>query len=119
MTRQHESEPEQRRFLAINFWIGSRGSGYLIGPALVSTCDYELFHFWDESLAAALNAEDYEIMKLYPRGLTLEEASQQFTKDFALAVIGARRAATWATPLDIFRTIGRHSEHEPLLVIAA
>ena len=119
MTRQHESETEQRRFLAINFWIGSRDNGYLIGPALVSTYDYELFHFWDESLAAALNTDDYEIMKLYPRGLTLEEASQQFTKDFALAVIGARRATSRATPLDIFRSMGRYSEREPILVIAA
>lgn len=119
MTRQHESETEQRRFLAINFWIGTRENGYLIGPALVSTSDYELFHFWDESLAAALNAEDYEIMKLYPRGLSLEEASQQFSRDFTLTAIGARRATGWAAPLDTFRRTGRRFDRDPIFVIAA
>ena len=119
MTLQHEPAIEQRRFLAINFWIGTRENGYLIGPALVSTCDYELFHFWDEPLAATLGTNDYEIMKLYPRGLTFEEATQQFAKDFALAAMETHRSTNWAMPLSIFRIGGRRSDREPISVIAA
>jgi hypothetical protein len=119
MTPQHELDIEQRRFLAINFWIGTRENGYLIGPALVSTCDYELFHFWDEPLAAMLGADDYEIMKLYPRGLTFEEATQQFAKDFALAALEAHRSTNWAMPLGIFRIGGRHADREPIYVVTA
>src|SRR6185295_13979401 len=119
MTLQPEPETEQRRFLAINFWIGSRENGYLIGPALVSTCDYELFHFWDEPLAATLGADDYEIMKLYPRGLTFDEATRQFTKDFVRAAVGARRSTDWATPLDVVRIAGRRPAREPIYVISA
>ncbi|MFL5801707.1 MAG: hypothetical protein ACJ8CR_08180 [Roseiflexaceae bacterium] len=119
MALQHEPEIEQRRFLAINFWIGTRGNGYLIGPALVSTNDYELFHFWDEPLAAALDMDDYEIMKLYPRGLTLEEAARLFSKDFTLAAADARRSTGWATPLGALRIAGPWSDLDAIPVIAA
>ena len=119
MRPQHELDIEQRRFLAINFWIGTRENGYLIGPALVSTSDYELFHFWDEPLAATLSADDYEIMKLYPRGLTIEEATQQFAKDFALAAMEAHGSTNWATSLNIFQPHGRHIDRDAIYVIAA
>jgi hypothetical protein len=119
MALQHEPEIEQRRFLAINFWIGSRENGYLIGPALVSTNDYELFHFWDEPLAAAIDMDDYEIMKLYPRGLTLEEAARQFSKDFTLTAADARRSTNWAMPLGTPRIARRWSDLDVILVNAA
>jgi hypothetical protein len=119
VTLQHEPDIEQRRFLAINFWIGTRENGYLIGPALVSTSDYELFHFWDEPLAATLGTNDYEIMKLYPRGLTFEEATQQFAKDFALGAMETHRSTNWATPLSIFRLYSRYSDRESTYVITA
>jgi hypothetical protein len=119
MKDQHSNEPAERRFLAINFWLGSRDKGYQIGPALVSTSDYEIFHFWDETLAAALGPNDYEIMKLYPRGITLEEASKQFTKDFAFAVVSNRRAANWMSSIDISNSLNPITNTEPLYVMTA
>lgn len=119
MNNQHTTDSAERRFLAINFWLGSRDNGYQIGPALVSTSDYEIFHFWDESLAAALGPNDYEIMKLYPRGMSLEEASQQFTKDFAFAVVSNRRAANWMSSIDISNSLNPIPNHEPLYVMTA
>jgi hypothetical protein len=88
MAVQRDSLSEQRRFLAINFRVGTRENGYLIGPALVSTSDYAQFHFWDEPGAAEFDADDYEIVKLYPRGLTYDEAARQFSTDFPPAFIG-------------------------------
>jgi hypothetical protein len=119
MALQQEPKIAQRRFLAINFWIGSRENGYLIGPALVSTNDYELFHFWDEPLAAAFDMDDYEIMKLYPRGLTLEEAARQFSKDFTQAAADARRSTDWATPFGALRIAKRWTDTDAILVSAA
>ncbi len=57
MAQQHESTPELRRFLVIRFRVGSPESGYLVGPTLVSTCDYKRFHYWDEPGAATLEAD--------------------------------------------------------------
>jgi hypothetical protein len=78
---------EQRRFLAINFRVGTRENGYLVGPALVSTSDYAHFHLWDEPSAALLDVDDYEIIKLYPRGLTYDAVAQQFAQNFPSAMI--------------------------------
>lgn len=41
MASQHERTPELRRFLVINFRIGSRESGYLVGPALAGLTHYK------------------------------------------------------------------------------
>ena len=71
-----------RRFLAIYFRVGLCENSYLSGPVLVSTCDYAQFHFWDEPCAAELANDEYEILKLYPRGLTCDEAARQFELDF-------------------------------------
>ena len=76
---------EQRRFLAINFWVGTRENGYLVGPALVSTSDYAHFHLWDEPSAAMLDVDEYEIIELYPRGLTYDAVVQQFAQNFPSA----------------------------------
>ena len=89
---------EQRRFLAINFWVGPRTEGYLVGPILVSTSDYERFHFWDEPSAALLGAGDYEIVKLYPRGLSYEEVTRQFATDFSPAASWPCRSGGSAGP---------------------
>jgi hypothetical protein len=88
MATHDTTAPEQRRFLAINFRVGTCENGYLIGPALVSTSDYARLHFWDEPYAAEFDAEDYQIVKLYPRGLTYDQAARQFAKDFPLAISG-------------------------------
>jgi hypothetical protein len=77
---------EQRRFLVINYWIGSRDDGILDGPVLVSTRDYEHFHLWDEPYAAALSEAEYQIIELYPRGMTFEEAARRFAGEFPWAV---------------------------------
>jgi hypothetical protein len=116
MNAHPESVPEQRRFLVINFWIGSRDDGLLEGPVLVSTGDYERFHLWDEPYAALLNEDEYQIVKLYPRGLTYEEATRRFASEYpwavntALAVQPIAEAAWW---LDVFRV------PSPRLVVAA
>jgi len=95
MAPQHERTPELRRFLVINFRIGSRESGYLVGPALVSTCDYQQFHLWDEPSAAVLGADDYEVVKVYRLGLTYDEVTRQFTNDFPSVTTGPYRSAGW------------------------
>src|SRR5262249_29161571 len=82
MTLQHERPPELRRFLVINFRIGTRENGYLVGPALVSTRDYKRFHFWDEPSVAVLSEEDYEIVKVYRLGLTYDQVTGQYAMDF-------------------------------------
>ena len=88
---------QQRRFLAIYFRVGTSENGYLVGPALVSTGDYAHFHFWDEAPAAELDTDGYEIIKLYPRGMTFDEASRQFAKDFA-ALLNGPQATRWRLP---------------------
>jgi hypothetical protein len=88
MEAQCEVIRERRRFLVINFRIGTRENGYLIGPALVSTSDYARFHFWDEPCAAEFDADEYEIVKLYQRGLSYDEATRQFAKEFPLVFSG-------------------------------
>src|SRR5262245_42219510 len=98
MALHHKRGPEQRRFLAINFWVGTRNDGYLVGPALVSTSDYQQFHYWDEPSAAALGQDDYEILKVYRLGLTYAEAARQFTKDFPPTVGAPYRSAGWIAP---------------------
>jgi hypothetical protein len=97
MTPQHERAPALRQFLVINFRVGSCESGYLVGPALVSTPDYRRFHLWDEPDAAVLGEDDYEIVKVYRLGLNYDEVTRQFAKEFPHAVTGRNRAAGWIT----------------------
>jgi hypothetical protein len=98
MALQHESTPELRRFLVINFRVGSRENGYLVGPALVSTPDYKWFHLWDEPSAAVLGEDDYEVVKVYRLGLSYDEVARQFTKDFPSTITGPARSAGWIAP---------------------
>ena len=98
MTPQYESAPGLRRFLAINFRIGSRENGYLVGPALVSTRDYKRFHLWDEPSAAVLDEDDYEVVKVYRLGLTYDEVTRQYANDFPLTATGLDRSAGWIAP---------------------
>jgi hypothetical protein len=91
--RDHTTEP--RRFLAIYFRVGTPENGYLVGPALVSTRDFAHLHFWDESLAAEFDIDGYEIIKLYPRDMTYDQAARQFTKDFSPAMLGLSPAGWW------------------------
>jgi hypothetical protein len=98
MTPQHERTPELRRFLVINFRIGTRENCYLVCPALVSTRDYTQFHLWDEPSAAMLGADDYEVVKVYRLGLSYDEVTRQFAKDFPPTAIGTYRSAGWIAP---------------------
>jgi len=98
MAPQYERTSEQRRFLAINFRIGTRENGYLVGPALVSTRDNKQFHLWDEPSAAVLGEDDYEVVKVYRLGLTYDEATRQFTNDFPSVTTGPYRSAGWIAP---------------------
>ena len=92
MEAQPRVLPEQRRFLVINYWIGNCDDGYLDGPVLVSTGNYEQFYLWDEPYAADLSEDEYQIVELYPRGLTYDEASRRFDAEFP-GVAGGRTPA--------------------------
>jgi hypothetical protein len=102
MASQHERAPELRRFLVINFRVGTRDDGYLVGPALVSTRDYKQFHYWDEPSAALLSEDDFEVVKRYPLGLTYDEVTRQFIKDFPPTATTLQPAAGWIAPDGIF-----------------
>ena len=95
MAPQSESPPEQRRFLVIRFRVGTHENGYLVGPTLVSTRDYKRFHYWDEPGAAVLEADDYEVVKVYPLGMTYGEVSLLFVRDFPPAATERDRSAGW------------------------
>jgi hypothetical protein len=98
MTPPHQSTPELRRFLVINFLVGSHEDGYLVGPALVSTRDYKRFHYWDEPSAAVLEKDDYEVVKVYRLGVTYNEVTRQFAKDFPPSATGPYRTAGFIAP---------------------
>ena len=102
MATQHERASELRRFLVINFRVGSRDNGYLVGPVLVSTRDYMRFHLWDEPSAAVLGADDYEVVRVYRLGLTYDEVMQQFANEFPPALTRAARSAGWIAPNGTF-----------------
>ncbi|SRR6266540_1806066 len=91
-TREHTRTAP---FLAINFRVGRRESGYLLGPALISTHDYIWFHFWGEPSAAMLGEDHYEVVKVYRLGLSYDEVTRQFAKDFLPTGIGPHRSAGW------------------------
>lgn len=73
---------KQRRFIVIRYWVGDPINGALAGPVLVATSDYRHFHFWDELDAAILRPGDYEVIKVYPLGMTLGEVERQFAQEF-------------------------------------
>src|SRR5438105_10896223 len=98
MAAQHERTPELRRFLVINFRVGSHENSYLVGPALVSTCDYQQFHLWDEPSAAVLGEDDYELVKVYRLGITYDQVMRQFAQDFPPTTIGPYHSAGWIAP---------------------
>ncbi len=102
MTSQREHAPELRRFLVINFRVGTRDNGYFVGPALVSTRDYKRFHYWDEPNEAVLGEDDYEVVKVYRLGLTFDEVTRQFTIDFPPLAATTHRSAGWTGPDGIF-----------------
>src|SRR6266498_1806300 len=95
MALQSDPPPELRRFLVISFRVGTREDGYLVGPTLVSTRDYRRFHYWDEPSAVVLGADDYEVVKVYPLGLTCGEVSLLFARDFPPTAIGPGSSAGW------------------------
>lgn len=97
MAPQHERTPELRRFLVINFRVGTRDSGYLVGPALVSTRDYQRFHYWDEPGAVVLGEDDYEVVKVYRLGVTYDEVTRQFAVDFPPTKTEPGHSAGWIT----------------------
>jgi hypothetical protein len=95
MVHQDENTAELRRFLAINFRVGIPENCYFVGPVLISTRDYRWFHFWDEPSAAVLSADDYEVVKVYRLGLTYDEVTRLFAKDFLSTTSGSYRSAGW------------------------
>jgi hypothetical protein len=98
MAPQHQRTPELRRFLVINFRVGSRENGYLVGPTLVSTRDYKRFHYWDEPGTVVLGEDDYEVVKAYRLGVTYDEVTRQFAEDFPPPATGPYRSAGWIAP---------------------
>jgi len=119
MAPQHQRTPELRRFLVINFRVGSRENGYLVGPALVSTRDYTWFHLWDEPSAASLGEDDYEVVKVYRLGLTYDEAMRQFAQDFPLTAIGPYRSAGWIAADGTFYSAERWADLGEHPILAA
>lgn len=107
MTSQSKHGPEQRRFLAINYWVGTRDNGFLVGPTLVSTRDYRRFHYWDEPGYAMLAEDDYEVVKVYPLGLSYDEVVRQFMMDFAppSQAAGPHRSAGYVGPDGTFYSL--------------
>lgn len=89
---------ELRRFLVINFRVGTRENGYLVGPILASTPDYKRFHYWDEPGVAVLDEDDYEVVKVYPLGITYDQVARQFVKDFSPPTTRAYCSAGWIMP---------------------
>jgi hypothetical protein len=102
MAPHPDPTPELRRFLVINFRVGTRENGYLVGPALVSTRNYRRFHYWDEPSAVVLGEDDFEVVKVYPLGLTCGEVSLLFAKDFPPTATGPYRSAGWIAPEGTF-----------------
>jgi hypothetical protein len=98
MAPQHAPAPELRRFLVINFRVGTRENGYLVGPALVSTRDYKRFHYWNEPNAVVLGEDDYEVVKVYRLGVTYDEVTGLFVKDFPPATTRPYYSAGWIGP---------------------
>jgi hypothetical protein len=74
---------EYRRYLVINFRVGTYETGHFVGPVLVSTPDYHRFHFWDEPDEAYLDEADYEVVRVYPLGCGQAEAQRRFAMEFA------------------------------------
>src|SRR2546425_563885 len=98
MAPQPDPPPELRRFFVISFRIGTCENGYLVGPALVSTRDYKWFHYLDEPSAVVLGEADYEVVKVYRLGLTYDEVTRQFAKDFPPTATGPYYSAGWTAP---------------------
>ena len=119
MVSQSEPPPEQRRFLVIKFRVGSRENGYLVGPTLVSTRDYKRFHYWDEPGVAMLAADEYEVVKVYPLGMTYGEVSLFFLRDFPPAATERDRSAGWiASDGTFFSAEGWINNGQPLVIAA-
>lgn len=119
MSPQLDPPPELRRFLVIKFWVGSREYGYLVGPTLVSTCDYKRFHYWDEPGVAVLEADDYEVVKVYPLGMTYGEVSLLFVRDFPPTGTDREHSAGWTASDGIFFSAEGWGSINQLLVVAA
>lgn len=119
MASQSEPPPEQRRFLVISYRVGTPENGYLVGPTLVSTRDYKRFHYWDEPGAATLEADDYEVVKVYPLGMTCGEVSLLFARDFPPAATERDRSAGWIASDGSFFSAESWVSLGQLLVVAA
>jgi len=118
MVSQH-STPELLRFLVINFRVGTRENGYLVGPTLVSTRDYKRFHYWDEPSAVVLGPDDYEVVKVYPLGLTCGEVSLLFAKDFLPTTTGRYRSVGWIAPDGAFFSAEGWADFDQHPILAA
>ena len=99
---------KQRRFLVINYWVGTPANGTFVGPVLVSTTDYWHFHFWDELDAATLGPTDYQIIKIYPSGCTLNEAQSRFVREFQSGMAVEWMLADPAAPALLWAGLGQH-----------
>ena len=98
---------KQRRFLAIKYWVGSATTGSLVGPVLVSTSDYRHFHFWDEPDVATLEPTDYEIVKVYRLGSTIEELETRFVREFPPEAATAWPPLELALPAQLWAGLGQ------------
>ena len=119
MAPRPDTSPELRRFLVISFRVGSRENGYIVGPTLVSTRDYKQLHYWDEPGAVSLEAHDYELVKVYPLGMTYGEVSLFFVRDFPPAATERDRSAGWIASAGIFFSAEGWVSINQHLVVAA
>jgi len=99
---------KQRRFLVINYWVGTPTSGALVGPVLVSTSDFRHFHFWDELDAVTLDLGDYEIVKLYPLGSNFNDVQSRFVREFQSDETGESMRLDPAAPALPWAGSGQH-----------
>jgi hypothetical protein len=99
---------KQRRFLVINYWVGTPTSGALVGPVLVSTSDYRHFHFWDELDAVTLELCDYEIIKMYPHGCNFNQAESLFVREFQSGMAAEWMLLDPAAPALLWAGLGQH-----------
>src|SRR5262245_38728292 len=89
------------RFLAVKYPLGG-DFDHMVGPELVRTVDYLRFDLAFPTRAYFGLPSGYELLKMYPVGLTATQALRKFVRDFPPTVIklGEQppRSAGWIAP---------------------
>lgn len=106
----------QRRFLVINYWVGTPAGGAFVGPVLVSTLDYHYFHFWDEQDAVMLEPADYEIVRVYRLGWSFAEIAECFKREFQPDPVLERIPPLSIDPFELWGSVER-APWQPCLAV--